>query len=213
LALLLFFDTSSRRADEEGVFLSQAALDKIEQEKAASRRPLSIGDDDYDAEEGDAEQVLDDHQIVYERDVKQRGAKRRVFDPASVSTGASQRKLLAVGANVDPLTMLLRPLQMKSLLLLLEKKGAKVQLHSTLSVRVCVCALHSIYFPPYRLSRPPTHPKSTRGQGKKKKKRIRRRKPRSSRNRPKLRRKGGSYRKRKRRERRKRKRGRKNKPS
>jgi hypothetical protein len=134
------FDTSSRRADEEGVFLSQAALDKIEQAKAASRRTLSIADDDYDAEEGDAEHVLDDHQIVYERDVKQRGAKRRVFDPASVSTEASQRKLLAVGANVDPLTMLLRPLQMKSLLLLLEKKGTKVQLYSTpLSLSLCVC--------------------------------------------------------------------------
>lgn len=115
----------NQNTDEEGVFLSQAALDKIEQAKAASRRTLSIADDDYDAEEGDAEHVLDDHQIVYERDVKQRGAKRRVFDPASVSTEASQRKLLAVGANVDPLTMLLRPLQMKSLLLLLEKKGTK----------------------------------------------------------------------------------------
>jgi alpha-mannosidase II len=118
-----------QNTDEDGVFLSQAALDKIESEKAiakkskgSSRKTLSIDDDN--ARSYNKRSLLNDTE-TYEQEVQQRGAKRRLFDPASLSIDANQRKLLAVGKDADPLTVLLRPLQMKSLLLRLGSKNSQ----------------------------------------------------------------------------------------
>jgi len=115
---------SSQNTNEEGVFISQVALDKMERKSEGQlRKLLSIEDNSYDSEQREDEPLdrLDD-ETAYDKAVEQRGQNRRIFDPESVSIHR-QRKLLALGKNANPLDIIIKPLQVKTFLLTMETKG------------------------------------------------------------------------------------------